>query len=85
MYKTITLRVSKDELMQIEMLREQHFQRFKVTISQSQLIRNMISEKYQQIETVEKDELFSEKEQAHRRDMNIVDRLRDRNWGKARK
>ncbi|WP_458411449.1 hypothetical protein ACNQFZ_11300 [Schinkia sp. CFF1] len=91
MYKTITLRVSQEELQKIEQLREQHFQKFQAPISQSQLIRNLIHEKYNnpelemKEETVkEKEDLFTEKEMAHKRDITIVDRLRERRWGKSK-
>lgn len=89
MYKTITLRVSQEELQKIESLREQHFQKFQAPISQSQLIRNLINEKLKEsnnseIEVKEKSDLFTEKEIAHKRDITIVDRLRERRWGRAK-
>lgn len=89
MYKTITLRVSKEELQKIESLREQHFQKFQAPISQSQLIRNLIHEKFKEpnnsiIEEKEKKDLFTEKEIAHKRDITIVDRLRERRWGRTK-
>lgn len=89
MYKTITLRVSEAELQKIESLREQHFQKFQAPISQSQLIRNLIHEKFKepnnnQVEVKEKEDLFTEKEIAHKRDITIVDRLRERRWGRAK-
>ncbi len=89
MYKTITLRVSEEELQKIESLREQHFQKFQSPISQSQLIRNLIHEKFSEplnskIEVKEKEDLFTEKEIAHKRDITIVDRLRERRWGRVK-
>ncbi len=93
MYKTITLRVSEEEMKKIESLREQHFQQFQAPISQSQLIRNLIHEKcIEQPENKEvikkeikqKEDLFTEKEIAHKRDITIVDRLRERRWGRAK-
>lgn len=89
MYKTITLRVSQEELQKIESLREQHFQKFQAPISQSQLIRNLIHEKFSEpnnskVEVKEKEDLFTEKEIAHKRDITIVDRLRERRWGRAK-
>ncbi|NSL52328.1 hypothetical protein [Calidifontibacillus erzurumensis] len=87
MYKTITLRISQEEVKKIEELRERHYQKFQTSISQSQLIRNLINEKYneqQKAEDREKENLFHEKEQAHKRDMTIVDRLRERRWGRFR-
>lgn len=90
MYKTITLRVSQEELQIIEKLREQHFQKYKAPISQSQLIRNLIHEKHSEPEVQEvkeikeKEDLFTEKEIAHKRDITIVDRLRERRWGKMK-
>lgn len=91
MYKTITLRVSEEELQKIESLREQHFQQFQAPISQSQLIRNLIHEKCKEepenkeaMKKEIKDDLFTEKEIAHKRDITIVDRLRERRWGRAK-
>lgn len=92
MFKTITLRVSKEELHQIDKLREQHLQIFKVSISQSQLIRNLILEKWNESNKFkvkkddidEKEVVFIEKEEAHKRDMAIIDRLRISKWGKVR-
>lgn len=90
MYKTITLRISKEDFEQIERLRENHIQKFDAPISQSQLIRDLIHEKYDQTETREiiekdkKEELFLEKDSAHKRDLSIVSRLRKRKWGKVR-
>lgn len=89
MYKTITLRVSKEDLQQIQRLRERHFQQFQSAISQSQLIRNLIHQQYKELGAKEapprKEELFTEKEEAHKRDLTIVDRLRERRWVKGRK
>ncbi|EKN68743.1 hypothetical protein P9E76_08970 [Schinkia azotoformans] len=88
MYKTITLRVSEEELQKIESLREQHFQKFHAPISQSQLIRNLIHEKCKEPDNIagvkEKADLFTEKEIAHKRDITIVDRLRERRWSRAK-
>jgi hypothetical protein len=84
MYKTITLRVSQEELQKIESLRERHFQKFQAPISQSQLIRNLINEKLKEPNNSEKEDLFTEKEIAHKRDITIVDRLRERRWGRAK-
>ncbi|HHW36667.1 MAG TPA: hypothetical protein GXX18_05400 [Bacillales bacterium] len=88
MYKTITLRVSKEEAQKIEELRELHYQKFQAPISQSQLIRNLIHEKCKEpdniVEVKEKADLFTEKEIAHKRDITIVDRLRERRWGRAK-
>lgn len=94
MYKTITLRVSQEELQKIESLREQHFQKFQAPISQSQLIRNLIFEKFnesnnsksevKESEIKGKEDFFTEKEIAHKRDITIVDRLRERRWGRAK-
>ena len=87
MYKTITLRVSLEEIQKIDKLREQHLQRFHAPISQSQLIRNLIHERFnepelKEVEVKEKEDLFTEKEMAHKRDITIVDRLRERRWGR---
>ncbi|HHY71935.1 MAG TPA: hypothetical protein GX497_01640 [Bacillus bacterium] len=91
MYKTITLRVSQEELQKISQLREQHFQKFQAPISQSQLIRNLIHEKFnaseseiREVNLKEKEDLFTEKEMAHKRDLTIVDRLRERRWGRVK-
>jgi hypothetical protein len=84
MYKTITIRISKDELHQLDLLREHHHQMFKVPINQSQLIRNLIHENFNELDVQddidEKGELYTEKEQAHKRDMTILDRLRGRKF-----
>lgn len=84
MYKTITIRISKDELEQLDKLRENHHQMFKVPISQSQLIRNLIHKNHNELDVQDdidvKEDLFVEKEQAHKRDLTIMDRLRSRKF-----
>lgn len=88
MTKTITLRVSEEELEKIQLLRQYHFEQHNEPITQSQLIRDFIHEKYEEIilkqdEEAVKTKLYLEKEQAHKRDIFIVDQLRTLAWAKG--